>query len=124
MDREEVEGSCCILLCAVIFVCVLVGFQVQYIYILRILLIFVCGGILVVCLTALLTCLRDWCLYWELRYDIYQLDRYLEREIRRSNVNIVPVSIVPVEPPPVETVIVIQNPNHISLGYISKDSTQ
>jgi hypothetical protein len=79
---------------------------------------------LVVCLTALLTCLRDWCLYWELRYDIYQLDRYLEREIRRSNVNIVPVSIVPVEPPPVETVIVIQNPNHISLGYISKDSTQ
>ena len=39
MDREEEEGSCCVLCCTVIFLGVLVGFQIQYIYILRILLI-------------------------------------------------------------------------------------
>lgn len=115
MDIEEEEGSCCVLCCTVIFLGVLVGFQIQYIYILRILLIIACGFILVICLTALASCLREQCLYWQLRYEIYQLDRYLERESRRSN-----VTIVPVEPPPIETVIVIQNPNHISLGYISK----
>jgi hypothetical protein len=115
MDTEEREGSCCILCCTVIFLGVLVGFQIQYIYILRIVLLFICGFILVICLTALASGLREQCLYWQLRYEIYQLDRYLERESRRSN-----VSIVPVEPPPIETVIVIQNPNHISLGYISK----
>lgn len=75
----------------------------------------VTGLISMSCIVGLFYCLRNQCLYWRLRYEIYQLNIYLQR---RTN-----VTIVPVDPPPVETVIVIQNPNDISLGYISKDKS-
>jgi len=75
----------------------------------------VTGLISMSCIVGLFYCLRNQCLYWMLRYEIYQLNIYLQR---RTN-----VTIVPVDHPPVETVIVIQNPNDISLGYISKDKS-
>lgn len=113
--EEEKDDGCCVI-CAVVFILVFIfSIQSRYEFVLQLLVVFVVSFVGIIVCTCLVTHLRDFCLYLSLRYELYQLERYLERQRR--------VSIVPTcTPSPVasETIIVIQNPNHISLGYKSK----
>lgn len=114
MDVHEDDGGCCsVFCCGLLLFLGFIALNLGQTVVIEFLALVVTILISLYCVVGLFYCLRDQCLYWRLRYEIYQLDRYLER---RTN-----VTIVPVDPPPVETVIVIQNPNDISLGYISKD---
>tara|TARA_B100000405_G_C16480518_1_gene336287 strand:+ start:155 stop:505 length:351 start_codon:yes stop_codon:yes gene_type:complete len=112
-DQEDDEGCCCVFCCGSLLFVGFIALNVGQTAFLEFLALIVTIVISVYCLITLFFFLRERCLYWRLRYEIRELDRYIQR---RTN-----VTIVPVDPPPVETVIVIQNPNDISLGYISKD---
>lgn len=109
---EEEENSCWCVFCFTIafFVC-FIGFQINHIFVLQVFALGVSVIVLAVCCVHTFESIRDQCLYWRFRRELYQIER-------RANVSIVPS--IP-RPPPV--VIVIQNPNDISLGYISKDSS-
>ena len=113
MESEDVEEfpGCffCLFLCAIF---IFIGMHARFNLILQVVLITFGVCCVVLFSTIFVSVVRDICSYCQLRYEIYQLDRYLERELRRSN-----VSITPVETPRLKTVIVIQNPDDISLGY-------
>ncbi len=75
-------------------------------YVLQMVLVFFGAFVIVILCTLFISILRDICSYCSLRYQ-------LERENRRVNVLVVPSKT--------RTAVVIQNPNHISLGYISNE---